>query len=312
MTDFYPIPKLRVTGGLRFEHSITEVITYELFTPTITPIPGRIETDDILPALTMTYALTDQSNIRLAGSQTVSRPDFREMAPQRFTDVIGGPPEIGNPDLERAKITHADLRYEILHGYSNLFAVSVFYKHFKNPIEQILKNEAQIPISYENAESADNYGIEVEIRQNLGDFTHYLAPWSVSTNFTLLESDITLSDTTRGIQTSQRRPLHGQSPYLFNLNISYKHPTWNTQADVYYHVFGKRISEVGFSPLPDIYELPHPDLDVAIRQPLSSRFAVKASAENLLDSEVKFKQGDIYTRRYRNGITFSVGISYHN
>jgi TonB-dependent receptor len=312
MLDVQVIPKLRFTGGLRLEHSVTEVLTYELFTATTTPIIGTIETDDFLPAANLVYALTNRSNLRLAGSQTVSRPDFREMSPHRFTDVIGGPPEIGNPDLKRAKISHADIRYEIVHGTSNLLAVSVFYKYFKNPIEEILKNEAQIPISYENAESADNYGVEIEIRQHLGDITPILAPWSVSTNLTLLESDINLSDTTRGIQTSKRRPLHGQSPYLFNFNIQYRHPEWKTQANAYYHVFGKRISDVGFEPLPDIYELPHPDLDIAIRQPITPRFTVKASAENLLNSEIKFKQGDIYTRKYKKGITISVGFSYHN
>ena len=38
-------------------------------------------------------------NLRGAFSQTLSRPNFRELAPFDFTDVTGGNTVVGNPDL---------------------------------------------------------------------------------------------------------------------------------------------------------------------------------------------------------------------
>jgi hypothetical protein len=43
---------------------------------------------------------TENMNLRLGVSQTVSRPSFRELSEFEFTD-IGGHAIIGNPDLKR-------------------------------------------------------------------------------------------------------------------------------------------------------------------------------------------------------------------
>ncbi len=312
ISDWQIVPKLRLIGGVRYEYSKQKLTTYELFTSTQTPVVGQIKTDDILPALNVVFNFVPSMNLRLALSQTVSRPDFRELSPFEFTDIIGGHAEIGNPELKRALVQHADVRYEWTHGSANLAAFSLFYKYFDNPIETVIQPTAQHRISYENAESADNYGLEIELRQKLGDLFPRLSPWAISTNLTLLESDIQLSDTTKGIQTSDERPLHGQSPYLFNFSLTYTDYHYKTNANLFFHIFGKRISEVGSKPLPDIYELPHPDLDLVINQPLNEHFSLKAAWKNILDPEVRFRQGDKYTEAYKVGSTYSIGLSYRN
>lgn len=302
--------RLRVIGGARIEQAHQEVNSYELFAATTTPVKGELDNLDILPALNLIYALAERENLRLAASQTVSRPDFRELSAFEFTDIIGGHAVIGNPNLKRALIRNLDLRWEKMSGFSDLVAVSAFYKHFHNPVEVTIQPTAQNRVSYENAQGAENYGLEFEVRRQLGNVTELLDPFSMSVNLTLVQSDIQLSDSTAGIQTSSRRPLHGQSPYLLNAGLSYASFNSGTQADIFLHVFGKRIDEVGSKPLPDIYELPHPDLDFAVRQSLNSRFSISGTAQNLLDPEIRFQQGDKYTERYRLGRTFSVGLSY--
>jgi outer membrane receptor protein involved in Fe transport len=278
----------------------------------MTPVVGRIESSDLLPGVNAIYSLGPQTNLRLAASQTVSRPDFRELSEFEFTDIIGGYAVIGNPGLKRALIRNLDLRWENSHGNADLLAVSVFHKTFINPIEMVIQPSAQHRISFENAMSADNYGMEMEIRQSLGALAPELAGWAANANLTLLKSNIQLSDSTRGIQTSQRRPLHGQSPYLVNFNLRYRARTWRTEADLFLHAFGKRISEVGTKPLPDIYEMPHPELDLALQQPIGLRWTVKASVTNLLNPEVQFKQGGEITERYRIGQAVSLGLTFRN
>lgn len=302
--------KLRVIGGARIEQAHQEVNSYELFAASATPVKGELDNLDILPALNLIYALHERENLRLAASQTVSRPDFRELSAFEFTDIIGGHAVIGNPNLKRALIQNLDLRWEKMSGVSDLVAISAFYKHFHNPVEVTIQATAQNRVSYENAQGAENYGLEFEVRRQLGAIYETLDPFSMSVNLTLVQSDIQLSDSTAGIQTSSRRPLHGQSPYLLNAGLSYANYRSGTQADIFLHVFGKRIDEVGSKPLPDIYELPHPDLDFSLRQPLTSHFSLNGTAQNLLDPEIRFQQGDQYTEHYRLGRTYSLGLSY--
>lgn len=303
--------RICVMAGARIEQSHQEVTSYELFTASSTPVVGKLDNFDVLPAANLIYQLRDRENLRFSVSQTVSRPDFRELSEFEFTDIIGGHAVIGNPNLERALIRNFDVRWEKMHGSSNLLGVSLFYKHFDNPVEVTIQPTAQNRVSYENAEGADNWGAEFEIRQNLGDLHESWSALAVSTNLTLVHSDITLSDSTKGIQTSSSRPLHGQSPYLVNVGLNYRHPISATQIDAYTHVFGKRIVEVGTKPLPDIYEMPHPDFDISLRQPLGGGFRLSFIAQNILDPEIRFEQGNDYTESYRLGRIYSIGLNYN-
>lgn len=317
MFDARPFERLRLNAGLRHERSLQSVTSYELFVATATPVKAEISSGDWLPALNLTWLLSETSNLRLALSQTVSRPDFREMSEFEFTDIIGGHAVIGNPNLRRALIQHADLRWEKRLGAGDLVSASVFVKRFENPIEVVIQPTAQNRVSYENADHAWNYGTELEWRQQLGQLgvlpevaRGLLRDFAVSANLTLLKSDIALSDSTKGIQTSSRRPLHGQSPYLANVNLSWEHPSRGTQLDLFYHAFGKRISEVGAKPLPDVYEMPVPELDLGFRQPLGPRLSLKGAVKNILNPEHRFEQGGHPTHVYKEGVSWSLGFGW--
>jgi outer membrane receptor protein involved in Fe transport len=67
---------------------------------------------DFLPALNMTFKLTNNMNLRVAGSQTVVRPEFREVSPLAYYDFDLGATVIGNKYIQRTKITNADVRWE--------------------------------------------------------------------------------------------------------------------------------------------------------------------------------------------------------
>ncbi|MCF7809600.1 TonB-dependent receptor [bacterium] len=314
MTDYQITSKLRFIGGVRLEKSEVTLKTGHISQPDVDSTTSY-KSEDLMPAMNLIYSFDENRNLRFAASQTVSRPDYRELSPFEFTDIIGGHSVKGNPYLKRAIIQNFDLRYELKYGYSkvNLVAVSVFFKNFINPIETIVEGTAQNRQTWQNASGAENYGVELELRQRLGDIHPGLSYWGISTNLTLLQSDIIIDTSdTKGVQTLDRRPLHGQSPYLFNFGINFQHPTTKTQADILYHVFGKRIDEVGANTLPDVYELPHPDLDFVIQQPISKKLKTKFAWKNILDPEVKFQQGDDYTQKYRLGSTFSIGLTYIN
>src|SRR5690606_14004471 len=106
-------------------------------------------------------------------------------------------------------------------------------------------------LSYINAEKAVNYGIELEARKSLDAISPQLAPFSVFANATLMRSRITPGDASL---TNAERPMAGQAGYVMNGGLTYSQGEWS--GTVLYNRVGRRISEAGFQPYPDVYEEP--------------------------------------------------------
>ena len=302
--------KWQVMTGVRLESSDQTVTTYDPFSASRKEIKANLETLDWLPGLNVTYRLTERMNLRLAASRTITRPDFRELAPFEFTDFVGGRTILGNPDLERTQIDNFDFRWETFPQIGGILAVSAFYKRFQKPIEQIIQPQAEVRITYENAEGANNYGLELEARQNLGVLTNALRKFSINTNAALISSQVVLPEDV-GIQTSSERPLQGQCPYIVNVSIGFEDPNWGISSAIAYNIFGRRLSEVGNHGVPDVYEQPRGQLDVRFSREVANYFKFSVSAKNLLDPYVQFKQGEEVYVQYKLGRAFSFGISYN-
>ena len=310
MLDLPITLKWQVMTGVRLESSDQTVTTYDPFSASRKEIQANLETLDWLPGLNVTYRLTERMNLRLAASRTITRPDFRELAPFEFTDFVGGRTILGNPELERTQINNFDFRWEAFPQIGGIVAVSAFYKRFQKPIEQIVQPQAEVRITYENAEGANNYGLELEARQNLGVLTEALRKFSINTNAALISSQVVLPEDI-GIQTSSERPLQGQCPYIVNVSIGFEDPNWGISSAIAYNIFGRRLSEVGNHGVPDVYEQPRGQLDATFSRTVANYFKFSVSAKNLLDPDVHFKQGEAPYIRYKLGRAFSFGISYN-
>ena len=314
MVDLPLTKQLRVVTGARVERSEQFVETFDLFSSDADPVVADLNNTDVLPAVNLTYALSQRMNLRTALSQTVTRPDIRELSPFEFSDYMDGVARVGNPDLERTLVQNADARWEFYPRPGELFAASVFYKNFVDPVEQTIgagANQRQVPV---NAEGAHNYGGEFELRTRLDFVSSYLTPLSLTGNLAVIRSEVDIGDSvvvlgTSTQQTSSKRPLQGQSPYAINVSLNYRHPSWSTELGVFYHVFGRRIANVGFETMPDLYEEVRHSLDITLNHTIG-RYRVKFSAKNLLDSPYEFTQGGEITWRYETGRSLSLGISY--
>lgn len=310
MLDLPITAKWQVMTGVRLESSDQTATTYDPFAASRKEIEANLETLDWLPGLNVTYRLTEQMNLRLAASRTITRPDFRELAPFEFTDFVGGRTILGNPDLERTQIDNFDFRWETFPQIGGILAVSAFYKRFQKPIEQIVQPQAEVRITYENAEGANNYGVELEARQNLGVLTEALRKFSINTNAALISSQVVLPEDV-GIQTSSERPLQGQCPYIVNVSVGFEDPNWGISSAIAYNISGRRLSEVGNHGVPDVYEQPRGQLDVSFSRTVANYFKFSVSAKNLLDPYVRYKIGDATYLEYKLGRSFSFGISYN-
>ena len=312
MLDIPISKKWQVMTGLRWEYSDQVLTAFDPFSTVILEKDqANLRTSDGLPGLNITYRLTDRMNLRLAASRTVTRPDLRELAPFEFTDFVGGRTVLGNTNLERTLIDNYDFRWEVFPDTTGggVVAVSAFYKRFHKPIEQIIEPQAEVRITYANAERAHNYGLELEARQNLGVIAKILSAFSINTNAAFISSRVELPEDV-GIQTSSERPLQGQCPYIVNVSIGYESSNWGISSSVAYNIYGRRLSDVGNHGAPDVYEQPRGELDLSFNRTVADTYKFSVSAKNLLDRPVEFKQGGATSVKYRVGRSFSFGVSY--
>lgn len=300
---------LRLVGGARVEYWKLDVITT---TPFGQQTPARPRNTDVLPSLSLTWGVRPDMNLRLSGTQTLSRPEYRELSPVPYFEQIGLLTTFGNPDLERALIQNGDLRWEWFPRSGEIVSVSAFYKHFSQPIEKIIVLQAgSTALSYVNADGATNYGAEIELRKRL-DFIggEALAPFTAFANTTLMKSDITPGNLGLSALTRTSRPMVGQSAYVVNAGLGYNSPDGRWAANVLYNVAGRRIQEAGAGGLPDSYEEARHLLDVAVILPVWQRAELKLEARNLLDAPYRLTQGDVTRQRWRYGRELGFGFTW--
>lgn len=312
MVDALLAQNWHLTGGVRYEKSQIRLDTFDPFKPLLEPIVTRLDSKDLLPAASVIYSVRQNMNFRASYSRTLNRPEFREMAPFQFTDISGRSTIIGNPDLKQSKIDNYDFRWEWFPSGEDLYAVSFFSKKFYQPIERVLFYSADLLTSFANSDHADNRGIELEVKKELGFISDRLRNFTIYSNYSRIYSRVSIGDMQGIVMTSLERPLQGQADYIFNANLEYSNPKIRTDFRILYNLVGSRITEVGATHLPDVYEQPNHFLDFAFAHQFNGlyRMKLKFTVENILNRAIRELQGDRLYYGYRIGRTFGVGISY--
>jgi TonB-dependent receptor len=293
-----------VIGGARYERSETEVVA----TPTIgQAITTKPEYNDVLPSLSINVQLGETQNLRLSATRTLARPEYRELAPIQYREVLGGDNVRGNAGLKRTLIQNFDARWEWYPSSGEVLSLGLFAKRFDDPVERVyLATSGTRLISFVNAESAQNYGVEVEVRKRMGTFSEALEPLTLFTNATFMESDITIPE---GATTRDERAMVGQAPYVVNAGATWANESGNG-VTLLYNVVGRRIYSAAETPLPEIYELPRHVLDASFRFGLTSALSGKIDMRNLLDEPYELTQGTVTRESYRAGRILTVGVSW--
>lgn len=309
-----PIGKLRTVIGARLESNLSRLNSFDQIGE---PISRNVNKNDILPSVNLTYALTQQINLRAGYYQSISRPEFREIAPFSFYDFTEQIFTIGNPGLERNIIRNYDLRFEYFPQAGEILSLSLFYKKFDSPIEEVF-----VPNSggdnriktYQNAKGgANNYGIEIEARKNLGFISKTLKYFSFNTNISFINSKVDLSGIGSTVTNLERR-LQGQSPYTINMGLYYDNSDLGTSVNLSYNRFGKRISEVGLEGLSDIEENGRDVVDISVIQKIFKNFEVKLSVKDILAQDYLFTQKvnnkDEMFKKFNAGTGYSLSLSF--
>ncbi|MDP3665063.1 MAG: TonB-dependent receptor [Sediminibacterium sp.] len=269
--------KLRATWGLRWENFDQVVGSVQQKDPR--HVYSKV--DDFLPGLNLTYKANEKTNIRLSGSQTVIRPEFRELSPFAFFDFDLGATTTGNKTLVRTKVSNADLRFEVYPKAGELFTLGVFYKYFDKPIELFFNQTgagSSSTFNYINADKASGYGVEMDFRKKLDFIADGMRNFTFQGNFSYIYNRVTSAG------TNLDRPMQGQSPYLINGALQYDVEKIGLSTTLLFNQIGRRILFVGSSDYPPVWENPRALLDFQVaKKVLKRRGEVKLNVSDLLN-----------------------------
>jgi outer membrane receptor protein involved in Fe transport len=274
------------------------------------PLDIRKNWDDILPALALNVQLNDEQQARFSVSRTLARPEYREIAPIETRDVLNGDDVLGNDELQRTNVFNADARWEWYPRSGEVVSFGLFAKQFTNPIERVYQaaGSGTRVVFYTNANSATNYGVELEARKNLSFVAPALSRFQGFTNVTVMQSQIHLGEDSRASATNKSRRMVGQAPYVFNSGLTYLAQGNSLSATVLYNRVGPRIYAAGDRPLPDVIEETRNSLDVSLRLPVAGAFSARIDAKNLLDDPYTVRQGTVTREQYRTGRVAQAGL----
>lgn len=321
--------KIDLNFGARAEQTNREIKYKESGSFDDPFIKKTISKLNILPSLNIKYVLSDESNLRFAGSKTITRPVIMEAYPLEFVNP-DGTIEQGNQNIKNSDNLNFDLKYELFPSSKELFVVGAFSKFIQNPIERVFFPSAgsggQIT-SYDNSKQALLYGAEVEFLFQLEKINSNFKNLSLGLNTTIMYSNVKIntinSSETIANDKNPSRNLQGASPWIINADLKYDfdfNKNWKNTMTLVYNVYGKRIFAVGTNGLDNYYEMPFSKLDFVWNNKIGSKWDVKFSVDNILNPLYKIKLGnnnkveiiekDLTIRDFKRGTGFSLSLNY--
>ncbi len=281
---------------------------------------------DLFPSANLIYELTDNTNLRSSYSRTTARPSFKEASVAQIFDPITNRLFIGSINLTPTYVNNFDLRYERFGEVGQMFAVSGFYKDFKDPIEQAFFLQAPTQLTVDNLGNAKVYGVELEVRQRLGFISEGLNNLKFNANVSFIKSELTMSDdefesrrlaARNGERIDRERNLQGQAPFLLNFGLDYNNSDIGLQTSLFFNVQGETLEVVGIGLVPDVYTKPFESLNFTLSKSFgeNKRSFIDLKVSNILgsDRESAYQsygtQDQIFSLR-SPGTEFSLGYTF--
>jgi TonB-dependent receptor len=292
MTELNLTSDFMIMPGARYEYTDAEAdgFDWDSETESLTPTSSEKDYGNIFPHLHLRYRLTEQTNVRAAFSSAIARPNYFSMIPYRLRDDEDL--EIGNPDLDPTTSNNLDLLVEHYDARIGVLSAGAFYKAINDPIftfidDNTFGGETEQP---RNGESADLFGFELSVQQQLNFLPGALGGLGLYANYTFTDSEGTLAD-------GRTANLAGQADHAFNAALSYERAGFSGQLsfnfrDSYVDAYGEEEAE-------DEYVGSRHQLDFSASYDLNSTGAVYVELLNLTNQPFVLYQGAEERERQR-------------
>ena len=315
--------KLKSIIGLRFENYQVYYTGENSQLGQIYENENIINNSNLFPSINFIYSLNENRNLRVAYSLTTARPSFKEASIAEIYDPLSNLFFIGNINIRPTYIDNFDIRYEVFGENAQLFAFSAFYKNLTDPIEIGFVAASTSNYKPLNLETANVFGLELELRKNLGSWFSSFTNWNLNLNGSYIISDEKFSEDELklrqlGLRDGQTlgtsRPLQGQSPFLINAGIEYNNQEKGIQGGLFYNVQGKTLQVVGDGFYPDVYTMPFNSLNFNLIKQLKKNRTLTLKVANLLDDTresqfIGFNDESEYFSLRNIGRTFSLSYA---
>jgi hypothetical protein len=273
--------------------------------------------NELYPAFSATRIFEDvwaeNFQLRFGVSETVARPDLREVSESIYIDPLTEARIVGKSDLVTSPIKNFDLRAEWFFDNGDNFTASLFYKDIERPIETVQEpgSDNDIVLTFINAESADVTGIEVEWLKDLATLgVAFLEPFFFSGNVTFSDSELTVGSDTLVNVTNSVRPMSQQSDYVANLQLGFDSENGAHSFTLVYNTFAERLFFAGRDGAPDAYEQPFDSLDFVYSFYPTDKLSVKFRIQNLLDEQLEIEQAGTTVLEQNIGTTAKIDVKW--
>jgi len=334
MADVDVLPLVHVNVGARYEDATESVRTFNTLGEPPQAPATELSNSYVLPSATLTWNFAEDLQVRFAYSQTLARPQFRELAFSSYIDPETDRVYRGNPYLSDSEFANFDSRLEYYFGTNQFATFSAFYKTIENPIEEVISANSggDTTTQFLNAPQAQLYGIEAEYRakfdspidlpfvdgEQLIFGANYTYTFSEVSGTTEQVVDVTQLPNLVLVPASSFRvdgsKLQGTPENIANLEFGVESD--DTQLTLLVGWVDERIARRGLGGIPDIIEDPGVNLDLVFNKDINlwgTQFSLGLSGRNLLNEDhVEYQTstaGKTDSNTYERGRSFSASIT---
>lgn len=334
------IGALRINTGLRVEQTSVNFSGNVATTPasgpqTVRRVNGTQNYTDLFPSVQVRYAVSPNSNVRVAVTRGIARANYSDLAPHTSGTICDacklrfGNLSVGNPDLKPQHAWNFDALGESYFGATGVFTFGVFYKqitdfafrrHFvyHGPATEFDGYYATAPV---NGGDAHLLGAEFDFSRHLDFLPGVWSGLGFDVNWTQVDSkaqvpsDTSTTAATAGLATIRSAPLPRQAKSIGNVALLYDAKRFSARAAWQYQ--GESIYSYGDgSPTPsgDNWLFPHSQIDASITVNLTANASLQLQGLNLNNAVFGFFNGTSAERfanqREYYGRSIIAGLKY--
>lgn len=311
--------KLLVLGGLRSEKTDLDYTGSNLVLDDGEFVSNELinvkrDYNHVFPNLQFRYRINDDTNIRVAYSEGMARPDFFSAMPYSLTDVDEEEIVRGNANLAPAMAKNVDLLAEHFFEGIGILSGGVFFKQIDDFNFQTEFTEVGGPYDGFDVEqvinggSADLFGVEVSWQQQFTQLPGWMSGFGIFANYTYTEAtSIDLGDQTSRTDIAA---LPEQVQNVANVALIYEKDSIVSRLSMNYT--GKFIEEVGGDAAEDEWRDPTTTVDFSFTWMFENGLDIFFQGNNLTN-EVKFLYFGVPSRSSQYSITgrsYNVGASW--
>jgi TonB-dependent receptor len=318
MAELFAGARVSIIPGVRVEHTAADYTGHEvLFSPAgawleTRPITGARDYTTVLPGINVKFAATPSTNLRVAVTRSLARPNYFDLVPYRAFNDSDNTIANGNPALEPTLSWNADALVERYFSSIGVISAGVFYKKLEDYIyvftsRQQVNGETFTVTQPLNGESASIRGVELAAQSQLGFLPSPLDGFGVYLNYTFTDSTAEFPG-----RIGEAATLPGQSRHVGNVATFYEKFGFATRLSVNFH--GSYVDQVAAETGLDRFYDTHTQVDFSISQRFARKFRAYFNALNLSDAPLRYFQGvntrPLQEEHYRAWYEFGVKVDW--